>query len=297
MPTPTPSTDHYVVIGNPIAHSRSPAIHQHFAALTGQSLHYTTCLAPVDGFAQTLAKLQQEGVKGCNVTVPFKAEAARLAHDRDARVQLAGAANTLVLQPDGHILAYNTDGIGLVRDITVNAAQPLSDRHILLLGAGGAAAGALAALLQEGPASVTVVNRTAIRAEALVASHRDVARAHDVQLGALSLAQLEGASLPRQQILINATASSLQGAALPMQALLHCLAPQAFVYDMMYGQAAQPFLQACASHAPGITVRDGLGMLVEQAAEAFAIWRGVRPPAQAVLQVLRAEIDATTAGA
>ena len=272
------SLDTYCVMGNPVEHSRSPWIHSRFAALTGQSLQYTRQLVPLDGFAQAVRAFAQAGGRGCNVTVPFKLEAAQCATTRSERVQLAAAANTLVFH-DGAIHADNTDGLGLVADIQRNAGVPLAGRDVLLVGAGGAAAGVLGPLLHEAPRSVAVVNRTAARAQALVQTHTPLAMLQKTELLALDMQALERDF----DIIINATASSLAGAGVPVPA--HVLRPGSLAYDMMYGAAAQPFLDWAARH--GAQPRDGLGMLVEQAAEAFALWRGVRPPSAQVLAELR----------
>ena len=272
------SLDTYCVMGNPVEHSRSPWIHSRFAALTGQSLQYTRQLVPLDGFAQAVRAFAQAGGRGCNVTVPFKLEAAQCATTRSERVQLAAAANTLVFQ-DGAIHADNTDGLGLVADIQRNAGVPLAGCDVLLVGAGGAAAGVLGPLLHEGPSSVAVVNRTAARAQALVQAHTPLATLQKTELLALDMQALERDF----DIIINATASSLAGAGVPVPA--HVLRPGSLAYDMMYGAAAQPFLDWATRH--GAQPRDGLGMLVEQAAEAFALWRGVRPPSAQVLAELR----------
>ena len=272
------SLDTYCVMGNPVEHSRSPWIHSRFAALTGQSLQYTRQLVPLDGFAQAVRAFAQAGGRGCNVTVPFKLEAAQCATTRSERVQLAAAANTLVFH-DGAIHADNTDGLGLVADIQRNAGVPLAGCDVLLVGAGGAAAGVLGPLLHEGPRSVAVVNRTAARAQALVQAHTPLATLQKTELLALDMQALERDF----DIIINATASSLAGAGVPVPA--HVLRPGSLAYDMMYGAAAQPFLDWAARH--GAQPRDGLGMLVEQAAEAFALWRGVRPPSAQVLAELR----------
>ena len=272
------SLDTYCVMGNPVEHSRSPWIHSRFAALTGQSLQYTRQLVPLDGFAQAVRAFAQAGGRGCNVTVPFKLEAAQCATTRSERVQLAAAANTLVFR-DGAIHADNTDGLGLVADIQRNAGVPLAGRDVLLVGAGGAAAGVLGPLLHEAPRSVAVVNRTAARAQALVQTHTPLAMLQKTELLALDMQALERDF----DIIINATASSLAGAGVPVPA--HVLRPGSLAYDMMYGAAAQPFLDWAARH--GAQPRDGLGMLVEQAAEAFALWRGVRPPSAQVLAELR----------
>lgn len=272
------SLDTYCVMGNPVEHSRSPWIHSRFAALTGQSLQYTRQLVPLDGFAQAVRAFAQAGGRGCNVTVPFKLEAAQCATTRSERVQLAAAANTLVFH-DGAIHADNTDGLGLVADIQRNAGVPLAGCDVLLVGAGGAAAGVLGPLLHEAPRSVTVVNRTAARAQALVQAHAPLAALQKTELLALDMQALERDF----DIIINATASSLAGAEVPVPA--HVLRPGSLAYDMMYGAAAQPFLDWATRH--GAQPRDGLGMLVEQAAEAFALWRGVRPPSAQVLAELR----------
>ena len=272
------SLDTYCVMGNPVEHSRSPWIHSRFAALTGQSLQYTRQLVPLDGFAQAVRAFAQAGGRGCNVTVPFKLEAAQCATTRSERVQLAAAANTLVFR-DGAIHADNTDGLGLVADIQRNAGVPLAACDVLLVGAGGAAAGVLGPLLHEAPRSVTVVNRTAARAQALVQAHAPLAALQKTELLALDMQALERDF----DIIINATASSLAGAEVPVPA--HVLRPGSLAYDMMYGAAAQPFLDWATRH--GAQPRDGLGMLVEQAAEAFALWRGVRPPSAQVLAELR----------
>lgn len=280
MPTP----DRYCVIGNPIAHSRSPRIHTLFAQLTDQALVYERELVALDGFEAALQQLVQTGTRGMNVTVPFKLEAARLADSRSDRVLRAGAANTLVVNHDGRIHADNTDGLGLVADIVCNAGVALAGQRVLLLGAGGAAAGALAPLITQAPALLVVCNRTHAKAQNLVDQHTDMVQDSATELQALEADALDGPF----DVVINATASSLQGAAIPVPGRL--LRPGALAYDMMYGPAAEPFLQWADQH--GARGRDGLGMLVEQAAEAFALWRGVRPPSQPVLNQLRSELAA-----
>ena len=276
----TPHTpDRYLVMGNPIEHSRSPWIHARFAELTGQALAYGKQLTPLDGFAATLAALRQQGVRGCNVTVPFKFEAFAAATRHTPRATLAGACNTLAFNGD-EVLGDNTDGVGLVRDITANAGVPLRGARVLLLGAGGAAAGVLGPLLAEQPRELVVCNRTAAKAEALVASHAAHAAHHKCELKSHTSQALEGVF----DVVLNATASSLGGGDVPAPASV--LRPGALVVDMMYGPAAQPFLAWAAQH--GATGRDGLGMLVEQAAAAFELWRGVRPPGAQVLAELSA---------
>ena len=279
----TATRDLYCVMGHPVAHSRSPWIHQRFAALTDQALDYERQLVPLDGFAQAVQHFAQAGGRGCNVTVPFKHEAAQCADSCSPRVHLAGAANTLVLA-QGRIHADNTDGLGLVADITRNAGVPLAGRDVLLVGAGGAGAGVLGPLLEQGPRSLVVANRTLARAQALVQSHAELAALQKTKLLALDLQGLEHDF----DLIINATASSLEGAGVPVPAQV--LRPGCLAYDMMYGPAAQGFLHWATQH--GAQARDGLGMLVEQAAEAFALWRGVRPPAAQVLAELRALLQA-----
>lgn len=276
--------DAYCVMGNPIAHSRSPWIHARFAELSGERIVYERRLVPVDGFADALRDFAGSGGRGCNVTVPFKLEAAERATVRTERVQLAGAANTLTFQPDGSTLADNTDGLGLVADITRNAGVALAGASVLLVGAGGAAAGVLGPLLQQGPRRIVVTNRTQARAEALVQRHQLPHLLQKTELLAQDLQALE----PDFDIIINATASSLGGDAPPVGA--HVLRAGSLAYDMMYGPAAQGFLDWARSH--GAVPRDGLGMLVEQAAEAFLCWRGVRPDGARVLNELRAAIAA-----
>lgn len=280
----TAALDSYCVMGNPVAHSRSPWIHARFAALTGQALHYERCLAPLDGFTQALADFAAAGGKGCNITVPFKLEAAQAATQRSPRVTLAGAANTLVWQADGSLYADNTDGLGLVADITRNAGVALAGHDILLLGAGGAAAGVLGPLLEQAPRRIVVCNRTTAKAAALVEQHADLAALHKVELLVQTQSALDGSF----DVILNGTAASLQGAGIPVAASV--LRPGCLAYDMMYGPSAQPFLDWAAQH--GAIGRDGLGMLVEQAAESFALWRGVRPPSAAVLTELRALLSA-----
>lgn len=275
----TAASDLYCVLGNPVAHSRSPWIHARFAELTGERLRYEARLVPLGGFAAALAALATEGARGCNVTVPFKLDAAATATACSERVRLAGAANTLSLA-GGAIVADNTDGLGLVADIVQNAGFGLAGRDVLLLGAGGAAAGALGPLIEQAPRRVLVANRTLARAEALVQAHAGLATLHKVELSA----QLPQALEHDFDLVVNATASSLAGAAVPVPAGV--LRAGGLAYDMMYGPAAQGFLDW--ARAGGAEARDGLGMLVEQAAEAFALWRGVRPPSAQVLAELRA---------
>ncbi len=279
------SEDQYCVIGHPIEHSQSPWIHTRFAELTGQSLRYDKRLVPIGELAPTLRALAGAGVRGCNVTVPFKFAAAALAQRLSERAALAGAANVLSFH-EGCISADNTDGIGLVRDIEHNAAVALLGQRVLLLGAGGAGAGVLGPLLLARPASLTVANRTIERARALVERHRSLAMLQKTELFAQGLRAFQGTF----DIVINATSSSLGSAGVPVSASV--LKPGALAYDLMYGPPAEAFLRWAQNG--GALARDGLGMLVEQAAEAFAIWRGVRAPSQQVLAELRTLLASPT---
>jgi shikimate dehydrogenase len=270
--------DLYCVMGNPVAHSRSPWIHARFAELTGQTLCYERRLIPLDGFATFVRAFALEGGRGCNITVPFKFDAAALADRVSARATLAGAVNVLSFE-GAEILGDNTDGAGLVLDLQRNAGFDLRGRHVLLIGAGGAAAGVLGPLLHEHPASLTVANRTLGRASELVARHAALAVQQEVDLLAQSLQGLRG----NFDLVINATSASLNDAGVPVAG--STLKPGALAYDMMYGPPSQGFLSWAAEN--GASARDGLGMLVGQAAEAFLIWRGVLPPEQQVLEELR----------
>jgi shikimate dehydrogenase len=232
------------VMGNPVEHSRSPWIHARFAALTDQLLSYTRRLVPLRDFAQQVNAFRAAGGHGCNVTVPFKLQAAALAD--------------------------NSDGIGLVRDLTLNAGFGLAGRDILLIGAGGAAAGVLGPLLQCSPRRLIVANRTLARAQALVQSHSALAALQNVELLASDLRAL-GANF---DLILNSSASSLSGEGVPVSA--STLRSGSLACDLMYGPPAQGFLTWAADH--GAHGRDGLGMLVEQAGEAFEIWRKLRPP-------------------
>lgn len=273
------TADLYCVMGNPVEHSKSPWIHARFAELTGQTLQYGRRLIPLDGFAHGVAAFRAEGGRGCNITVPFKFEAGALPGlHMTPRAALAQACNTLRFD-DGAIFADNTDGLGLVDDITRNAGVPLAGRRVLLIGAGGAAAGVLGPLIEAGPAHITVTNRTVAKAQALVQRHAAWAAQHGVQLAAHELQAVGGP----YDVVVNGTASSLAGAGVPVPDSV--LRPGTLAVDMMYGPAADAFMQWAAQH--GAVARDGLGMLVEQAAEAFTAWRGIRPPSAQVLGELR----------
>lgn len=267
--------DRYAVFGNPVSHSLSPRIHARFAQLMGERIEYTTVLAPVGGFAQAAREFFEAGGRGCNVTLPFKVDAFAFAASRSERAALAGAANFLVAQ-DGATHADNTDGAGLVADLEGNHRITLRDAHVLLLGAGGAARGVIAPLLSRGPRRLVLANRT--EARALELSRRFAA------LGPIEAAALAAIPVARYDVVINATSTSTRGERLDLPA--HAIARDALAYDMAYGMAADPFLER--ARAAGARTSDGLGMLVEQAAESYALWRGKRPPTAPVLAELRA---------
>jgi shikimate dehydrogenase len=273
--------DRYVVAGNPVEHSQSPFIHAMFAKASGEPVAYDRLLCPRDTFAATVRRFADEGGRGCNVTVPFKFEAHGLAVHRSDRAALAEAVNTLRFDAGGWF-GDNTDGAGLVRDIEHNAGRRIAGQRVLLIGAGGAAAGALGPLVGAGPAQLVVANRTPAKAVSLVERHRALAEAHGVALGACTLDHAGTA----YDIVVNASTSSLQGDAVPVDAAV--LRPGTLALDMMYGPAARAFLGWAERH--GALGRDGLGMLVEQAAEAFHVWRGVRPGTGPVLAALQARL-------
>ncbi len=262
-------TDRYAVFGHPIAHSKSPQIHAAFSRQTGQDMTYEAILAPLDGFADSVAQFIAAGGRGANVTVPFKEEAFKLAGQLSPRAKRAGAVNTLMF--DDGIFGDNTDGAGLVADLTRNLHCPLAGKRILLIGAGGAARGVIEPLLDQSPAEFVIANRTVSRAQELA----------DLFGRGIRACGFDAADTPFD-LVINATAASLAGELPP-------LSPRVFTadtlaYDMMYGRDT-PFL--AFARAQGAATADGLGMLVEQAAEAFALWRGVRPDTAPVIASLR----------
>jgi shikimate dehydrogenase len=273
------SADLYCVMGNPVEHSKSPWIHARFAELAGQKLRYEKRLIALDAFVSGVQAFRAQGGKGCNVTVPFKFEAARLATRRSARALLAQACNTLRFE-GAEVFGDNTDGIGLISDINRNAGVDLAGRDVLLIGAGGAAAGVLGPLVEARPRRIVVANRTEAKAAALIERYVALAAQHGVRLQATGLQEIHDGF----DVVINATTSSMSGASVPVSPAV--LKHGALACDLMYGPAAQGFMEWAAGH--GAVARDGLGMLVEQAAEAFLIWRGVRPPSAQVLAELRA---------
>jgi shikimate dehydrogenase len=269
--------DKYAVFGNPIAHSKSPLIHAQFARQTGQDMAYEAILAPLDGFPAAVEAFRASGGKGANVTVPFKLEAFALCGDRlSERARAAGAVNTLSFGPGG-ISGDNTDGVGLVADIRANLGLAIQGKRILLLGAGGAARGVILPLLSQSPASLTIANRTAARALELAARFED----QGVPVSACGLDELHGHQF---DLVINATAASLSDQAPDLPEGLY--AQGSLAYDMVYGKGLTPFL-AQAKEQGAEHLADGLGMLIEQAAEAFFVWRGVRPATAIVFDLLR----------
>lgn len=268
--------DRYAVIGNPIAHSRSPAIHRLFAEQTGETMAYDRLLAPLDRFDATVREFVAQGGRGANVTVPFKIEAWQLADHRSERAQAAGAANVLSFNQQGCV-ADNTDGAGLVRDLVERLALPVAGLRVLLLGAGGAARGVMKPLLDAGAARIHIANRSPERARELAAVFEAQARG---RLSAGSLAEPPGG----YELVINATSAGLTETVSPLAA--SALDGSLLAYDMVYGAEPTAFMRA-ALEAGVVQVSDGLGMLVEQAAESFLIWRGIRPETRPVYQSIR----------
>lgn len=273
----------YAVIGNPIAHSRSPGIHAAFAAQTGEAIEYGTMLAPLDGFVASVERFISEGGAGLNVTLPFKEQACQWVRQRGGalspRAQAAGAVNTLRFDT-GEVLGDNTDGAGLVRDLQERHNVVLPGARVLLLGAGGAARGAAQAFLGCGVGTLLVANRTPARARQLVSELADQ------RASAISWSELGSVAA---QLVIQATSAALTGGDLDLPAAVFAGRP--FCYDMAYAPRSTPFLDQ-ARQAGCQRCADGLGMLVEQAAESFLIWRGVRPQTEPVYRSLRAQLDA-----
>jgi shikimate dehydrogenase len=276
-------TDRYAVIGNPISHSKSPLIHAMFAEQTGEDISYEAIEAPLDGFATTIERLRSEGYKGCNVTVPFKFDAFSISNELSEKAQAAQAVNTLKFTGD-IIRGDNTDGAGLVRDIEKNIAVNLKDKRVLLMGAGGASYGVTLPLLQTG-CTLAVVNRTAEKALQLAATFKGV-----------SAFRYENLIGQQFDVIINATSAGLTDSEIPLPTSPFSakggqggiFAEGSLAYDMMYGRET-PFMTFARSNGAAL-VADGLGMLVEQAAEAFYIWRGVRPETAPVIAQLRAPL-------
>lgn len=272
----------YAVMGNPVSHSKSPRIHGLFAAQLGQRMEYSAIQVDVGGFEQAVSNFIAHDGKGLNVTVPFKRNAWAMVERRSPRAELAQAVNTIAVQPDGKLFGENTDGAGLVTDLMNNHGATLAGKDLLLLGAGGAASGVIAPLLEQRPSRLFVVNRSVDRALDLVEQFEHLG---PVQGGGYL-------DLPGQQfdLVINATAASLHGELPPLPDTL--LRNDAWCYDMMYGAAPTPFMSWARGHGAAKSL-DGLGMLVEQAAESFLIWRGTRPRTTEVLETLRDELTRT----
>lgn len=274
-------SDRYAVLGNPVAHSKSPQIHTRFAELTGQTLTYGAILVESPDFETEVTRFLQGDGKGLNITVPFKERAWALAECRSERAERAGAANTLYRLEDGRLAADNTDGVGLVRDLSANHNVQLKGARVLILGAGGAVRGVMHPLLEAGVESILVANRTVSRAEELASLFAD-----EGKVEACGFADIPAAPF---DLVINGTSASLQGELPPVPAAV--VAAHTTCYDMMYGAEPTPFCQWATELRAGQVI-DGLGMLVEQAAEAFSVWRGVKPETAEVIAKLRASLTA-----
>lgn len=273
------SKDQYAVIGNPIKHSKSPLIHSLFAKQLNQVMDYTAITAEEDRFEAVVKQFFANNGKGLNVTVPFKLQAFDFADQLTDRAQLAGAVNTLALQADGTVLGDNTDGCGIVQDVLHNQDWQIADKRVLILGAGGAVRGVLQPILEQKPDLLVIANRTVEKAQRLAADFSEFGETRGCSFEALS-----GNSF---DLIINGTSASLAGELPPLPSRL--IANGGSCYDMMYGAEPTPFMCWAAEHMAW-AVSDGLGMLVEQAAESFTIWRGVRPKTEDVLDVLRREL-------
>jgi shikimate dehydrogenase len=266
--------DYYAVIGNPIAHSKSPWIHAEFSRRTGQDMRYEALLAPPDGFTAAVAHFRQRGGKGMNITVPFKREAYAISHRLTKRARAAGAVNTLTFTDD-EILGDNTDGVGFMQDILVNLGFSVTAKRVLLMGAGGAARGVILPLLERAPGMLAIVNRTRGKADEL---RQQFSSAGNIVSGDYADIREETFDL-----VINATSSSLHGQlpALPTG----IFARGSMAYDMVYGDGRSIFLQFAKQHGAS-RLADGIGMLVEQAAESFFLWRGIKPVTEPVIEML-----------
>lgn len=272
----TNAVDRYAVLGNPIRHSKSPRIHALFAAQTGQSLEYRAILAEPGGFAAAVNEFRANGGKGVNITVPFKQDAWVYADVLSARAERARAVNTLLFKDNGEAYGENTDGLGLARDLGVNHGFELSGKHILLLGAGGAARGVLQPLLAAAPAGLVIANRTPEKALDLALLFSDQ--------GPVSGCGLNALAGRRFDLIINATSAGLNDRTPPLPQGV--LAAGGWCYDLLYGDASTAFMRWAQAQGAAQAL-DGLGMLVEQAAESFLLWRGVRPATAPVIALLR----------
>jgi shikimate dehydrogenase len=268
-------TDHYAVIGNPISHSKSPLIHTEFAKQTGQDMDYIAREIPLDDLAGGLKQLQAEGFKGINITVPFKEQVWQQVSDKSAHADRAGAVNTLIFNNDGTMYGDNTDGIGLCRDLVDNHQVKLTGKRLLLLGAGGAARGVIEPILNYKPAELVIANRTASKANNLA---RLFANFGVIKGGGFE--EING----QFDVIINATAASLKGEVPPLSN--NILNDNACCYDMMYSNTDTAFITWAKQQGAAKSI-DGLGMLVEQAAEAFSIWQGIKPDTKSVIDLIR----------
>ncbi len=268
-------TDRYAVIGNPISHSKSPMIHSEFAMQTSQDLDYIARMIPLDDLEAGLKQLQIEGFKGINITVPFKEQSWQLVSNKSAHAQRAGAINTIIFNADGTMTGDNTDGIGLCRDLIDNHQIQIKGKRLLLLGAGGAARGVIEPLMKHQPSSLFIANRTASKATDLCTLFADFG---DLDGGGYDA--LAGSF----DIIVNATSASLNGEVPPLPD--NILNPHSICYDMMYSNSDTTFITWAKNHNAAKAI-DGLGMLVEQAAEAFRLWRGVKPKTQTVIARIR----------
>jgi shikimate dehydrogenase len=273
--------DRYAVIGNPVAHSKSPVLQTAFARQCGHVIDYAKIAAPLDGFTETVRRFRDNGGKGVNITIPFKIQAFALADELTPRAVTAGAVNTFSFREDASILGDNTDGVGLVRDIVRNQNFPIRGKRVLLLGAGGAVRGVLGALLDEKPASIFIANRTPSKAVSLAEEFEKSTPSAD---GAIVVGGGFSEAKGNFDMVINATASSIAGETPPIPEV--CWQGVAFAYDLFYQKGATPFLRA--ARAAGVKqTADGLGMVVEQGAECFFLWRGVRPDTTPVIATLQ----------
>ncbi len=267
--------DNYAVMGNPVAHSKSPLIHQAFAEQTGQSIHYQAIHVPEGQFEEAVNQFRTMGGKGLNVTVPYKEEAFNLCDHLSSRATVAKAVNTIIFSADGGIIGDNTDGVGITVDLMKNKIS-LRDRRVLILGAGGAVRGVMGPLCDQRPADIMIANRTVSKAEELVEHFQEES------ITACGLDELE--SLGSFDVIINGTSSGLKGE-LPLLPP-SIISTETCCYDMVYGDTETVFYQWAREQGARVTL-DGLGMLVEQAAEAFYIWRGVKPKTGQVIDLLR----------
>ncbi len=270
--------DHYAVMGNPIQHSLSPHIHSLFATQTRQNMNYQAILVDLDGLSGALNDFQNRGGRGLNITLPFKQEAFLLMHTLSARALEAKAVNTIQFNPDGSRFGDNTDGVGFIRDVTIQHQFSLNNKRILILGAGGAVRGVLGAILKEKPALLMIANRTENNAKAL---------AHEFASDLIQTVSLKNLSNYQFDMVINGTSASLQDDTLSLPN--HILSDSAFCYDMVYGKGMTPFL-SWATEQGALIQSDGLGMLVEQAAESFLLWRGVKPETDSIINILKQKL-------